>query len=121
MGSVSYFEIGGHLVESMNTSPSSPNIGVRRAQRAIAGGPARPTPMSAGGRQADQSSDYDYGKALFSTARLRRARLATTVALGIAAADGPLPIGDAIAIAGLTIYAGVELIFFAHEVIQPNR
>ena len=121
MGSVSYFEIGGHIVESISTSPSSSNIAVRRAQRAIAGGPARPTPMSAGGRQGDQSSDYDYTKAFLSTARLRRARTAATIAVGIAVADGPLPIGDAIAIAGLSIYAAAEVVYFAHDVIQPNR
>lgn len=42
-------------------------------------------------------------------ARLRRARRAIGVAMFLAAVDGPLPIGDLLAIGVLGVYAGYEI------------
>jgi len=44
-----------------------------------------------------------------SIARVRRARRAVQVALLLAAADGPLPFGDMLAIGVLGVYAGYEV------------
>ena len=57
-----------------------------------------------------EKSDFDraveYG---VKARRARRAYRASAIAAGMAAADGPLPIGDILAITFLTGYAGYEL------------
>jgi len=41
--------------------------------------------------------------------RMRRARRAITIAATLAAADGPIPVGDVVAIGVLGAYAGYEI------------
>jgi len=60
----------------------------------------------------EQAADYaglDPVELAESIARTRRARRAIQVALLLAAADGPLPIGDMLAIGVLGVYAGYEI------------
>ena len=53
--------------------------------------------------------------------RAKRAREAGTIAMGMAAVDGPLPIGDAIAIGFLTGYAAYEAVLAFREVVELLR
>jgi len=120
MGSMSYFEIGGQLVESEHSTASNPRPRLATAKRpnteslavAVAGH---------GLSKYQGKEDYDTVRAMKAAGRYRRARWAFGIAAGLAIADGPLPIGDAIAIAGLTIYGAGELVYAAHDVIQPDR
>lgn len=114
MDSVSYFEIGGHIV---STSISSPQL----SASSFRGAPTTPTVSQvqakrntkvAGGRKADHTSASDRKRAMALgevPGRARRARMAFTLALTLAAADGPLPIGDALAIGVLVAYGSYEV------------
>lgn len=120
MGSVSYFEIGGQVIESEHATASNPRPRLATAKR--------PDVESLGVALAGQAvsdyqgkENYDPARAMKAAGRARRARWAFGIAATLAIADGPLPIGDAIAIAGLTIYGGGELIYAAHDVLQPDR
>jgi hypothetical protein len=64
--------------------------------------------------------EYDELRALRAYNRARRAKWAVTTALALAAADGPLPIGDTIAIVGLGIYAVYEGTMAIGDVLQVN-
>ena len=60
-------------------------------------------------REAAEKLDLDYKEVGKVPGRLRRARRAITLAASLAAADGPLPIGDVLAIGVLGVYAGYEV------------
>jgi len=59
--------------------------------------------------QAADAVGRDPLEAAESIARIRRARRAAQLAILLASADGPLPIGDMLAIGVLGVYAGYEI------------
>jgi hypothetical protein len=67
---------------------------------------------------ATGNEDYDAGRALRSYERLRRAKTVATWAIALAAADGPLPIGDTIAIVLLTSYGIYETARAVDDIVQ---
>jgi hypothetical protein len=109
---VSYFEIGGKLVECLvyQGDAREPNffqpmdeLGVMVADVAV--GVAAKTVAKAAGKDS-----YDPLRASRAPGRFRRARYALTLAGTLAAADGPLPFGDALAIGVLGSYATYEVV-----------
>jgi hypothetical protein len=64
------------------------------------------------------NEDYDGGRALRSYERLRRAKTVATWAIALAAADGPLPIGDTIAIVLLASYGIYETARAVDDIVQ---
>jgi len=60
-------------------------------------------------KEAAKSAGLDPVEVARSAARLRRARRAAQLAITLAAADGPVPIGDMLAIGVLGIYVGYEI------------
>lgn len=60
-------------------------------------------------KQVSKEIGLDYEEIGKVPGRLRRARRAITIAATLAAADGPLPIGDVVAIGVLGAYAGYEV------------
>ena len=114
-----FFEIGGHVVESYvdtNTHgprPSSDPILEIAKKHGV--------PKSLGRAAMKESSEalgYDIVRASRGLGRMRRARRAVTIAAALAAADGPLPIGDMIAIGFLGTYAAYEMAVGLTEVVQ---
>jgi hypothetical protein len=105
-----YFEIGGHIIETIVQDESVPNRPPMVTARSISRQHKIPQPLV---RQVDKKVKDDTGVSpltvLDSYGRARRARWALTVAATLATADGPLPFGDAIAIGVLGVYAGYEL------------
>ena len=59
--------------------------------------------------QVSESMGFDSIETVESIARIRRARRAVQLAIILASADGPLPIGDMLAIGVLGAYAGYEV------------
>ena len=112
----SYFEIGGHVVEC--TTPSAPQSSLPvAAPIAFASRPRGPTGISprplARAARHSKSSVAEVGSV---PGRARRARMAFTIAGTLAMADGPLPIGDALAIGVLVGYGSYE-IYKSSEII----
>lgn len=66
------------------------------------------------------AEDYDAARATRAYGRGRRAKWAITTALALAAGDGPLPIGDTVAIVFLAAYAGYEIYNIGMDVLQPR-
>lgn len=53
--------------------------------------------------------------------RAKRARTAARIAIGMAAVDGPLPIGETIAVGFLAGYAAYESVLAFREVVELLR
>lgn len=69
-----------------------------------------PTPMvRLASKEVQETTGVDVLKVSRAHGRARRARWAFTTAAAIAAADGPLPIGDAIAVGVLGAYGVYEV------------
>ena len=105
----SYFEIHGHVVECItrtSTSPPSSQLGGFVAERPERGRNSAKTEVA---RSARREAEETESRTHWDATRKMRVRTALTVAASIALADGPLPIGDSIAVAGLLIYSGWEL------------
>lgn len=109
---VSYFDIGGKIVECVayQADAREPNffqpmdeLGVMVADVGL-GVAAKGIAKSAG------KDSYDPLRASRAPGRLRRARYALTLAGTLAAADGPLPFGDVLAIGVLGSYATYEVV-----------
>ena len=103
-----FFEIGGHVVESyyqeeFGPRPSPvPLLSVAK-DRGI------PTPLvRQASKEVQAETGLDVMKLSRAHGRARRARWAFTVAATLAAADGPLPIGDAMAVGVLGAYGVYE-------------
>lgn len=108
MDSMSYFEIGGHIVQCNSTSiPSSslsPSSFRGAPTQSRSGGATAAESINSGGRKGEH---LDAGVEVFFA--LKGARSAFTIAAGLALADGPLPIGDALAIGVLVGYGFYEI------------
>ncbi len=113
MDSMSYFEIGGHIVSTSISSPEYSASSFRGAPTTttVAQVQGQRNKQVAGGRKADHTSTSDRDRAMALgevPGRARRARMAFSLAFALAAADGPLPIGDALAVGFLVIYGSYE-------------
>ena len=108
----SYFEISGHIVECStddNTSHPSSISMVSVAERPERGRNLAMNENFSSRTSARGLTVSDVADVASRVGRAQRARRAISIAAMLAAADGPLPIGDTLAIVGLTIYAGWEL------------
>ena len=113
-----YFEISGYIVECStndSTSHSSSSPMVSAAQR-----PERGRNLAKNENFSSRTSPSHGESFLEKTARFRRARRAISIALALAAADGPLPIGDAISVLGLGVYAAWEINHAAGDPLQMS-
>jgi len=111
-----YFEIGGTIIElSMDDDTSLPSTlsMVPEAERPERGRNSAKDKTSSMSKTAADTFD--------KAARVRRARRAISLALGIAAADGPLPIGDTIAVVGLGVYAAWEINHAAGDPLKMSE
>ena len=112
MSYATFFEIGGHVVESyvedldgVPSRPKSENLLIEVGKKQ--GIP--PSLMKKGAKEIKKSSGIDLMKLANAPARKRRAQWAFTTALAISQADGPvLPFGDVVAIGFLTAYGTYE-------------
>jgi len=103
----SFYEIHGEILDGSvqdDTSPSSPKLDAFVAERPERGRiPQKASAPRRGRGKAEEAESH------WDATRKMRVRTALTVAASIALADGPLPIGDSLAVAGLLIYSGYEL------------
>jgi hypothetical protein len=105
-----FFEIGGHVIENEVVSRDMPGRPLSTDLNRIAKQTGVPAPLlRQGSREIQKSTGYDPVRAVGAYGRLRRARWAATTAGILAAADGPLPIGDALAIGFLGAYSIYEV------------
>jgi len=106
----SYFEIAGHVLESVVETPiarpAQTNI-VKDMKRRY-GVPASVTKQAA--RAAKEKTGADPIRLSAVPGRARRAKWAYLTAATLAMADGPLPFGDIAAIAVLTAYGTYEVV-----------
>lgn len=105
-----YFEIGGHIIETHvqgeNMPGRPPKIDARSLSREL----NVPAPLiRAASKDIEQKTGVDLLTVADSYSRMRRARWAIGTALTIAAADGPLPFGDMIAVGVLGGYGAYEV------------
>jgi len=68
--------------------------------------------------KSTKNESYDPIRASRAPGRARRARYALQIAATLAAVDGPLPFGDALAIGVLGTYATYEIIGAVGDIIQ---
>jgi hypothetical protein len=113
-----YFEIGGHILESTFATAENPRPRINTANNLQTTDLAVAVAPGAVAKSAGKKS-YDAKRATRAPARARRAKWAFTLAASMALADGPLPIGDAIAIMTLSAYAGYEL-GMAYKDVRQN-
>lgn len=112
MSGISYFEMGGHVIENVvpTQTPRPPAV--------TAGSMAKqmnvPTPVvRAVSKDVKRQTGIDPLVIADKYGRARRARWAITTAVTIAAADGPLPFADIAAVGFLGAYGLYEL----HQVV----
>jgi hypothetical protein len=117
MSYTTYFEIGGHVVESYvaenyGARPKSNPLMEFARQKKI---PARLV------RKADREIKEETGispiEVWGTIGRAKRARWAFATAAAIALADGPIPIGDAIAAGLIAAYGVVEVGYAVSETV----
>ena len=114
-----YFEIGGHVIENEVVSRDMPGRPPSTDLKRIAKQTGVPQPLlRQASREVKKKTGYDPVRAAGAYGRLRRARWAATTAGVLAAADGPLPIGDALAIGFLGAYAVFEVGTAISDIIQ---
>ena len=111
MAYATFFEIGGHVIESYVEQaegvPARPRpMTLEKELKRVAGVPA---PLArAAAREINEKSGVDIGKMFAGMSHAKRASWAARTALAISMIDGPLPFGDALAIGGLAVYGGYE-------------
>jgi len=119
MSYTTFFEIGGHVIESyIDTNTHGPRPA---ADPLLEIAKKHGVPKSLGRAAMKESSEalgYDVARASRGIGRMRRARRAVTVAAALAAVDGPLPIGDTIAIGFLGTYAAYEMAVGVTDLVQ---
>ncbi len=113
-----FFEIGGHVIETQLDEshgprpPADPLLEFAKKQ-----GVPKPLARKAM-KEISQETGYDVQRASRGAGRLRRARRVLGIAATLAAADGPLPFGDAVAIGVLGIYGTYEVVQGAADLAQ---
>ena len=117
-----YFEIGGHIIENdvrenrdvlHNVRPSRTDVKYWSKQTGV------PAPLlRKAGHEVQKKTGYDIIRASQAHGRFRRARWAAGVATTLVLADGPLPIGDALAAGFLGAYAIYEVVHGVQDIRQ---
>lgn len=111
MSYVTYFEIGGHVVETYVDRPGIPPRPVLDPLPGISRKTGIPTKLlREGSRSVERDTGLDLAKLGKKYQRAKRARWAITTAGTLAAADGPVPIGDALAMGFLALYGAYEVV-----------
>lgn len=110
----SYFEIGGHIVESQQQGPTTSLSRAYLPFRSRDGDALRAEGTNSLGNGGTPAGPEVYlvphlPSGVRKMGRARRARQALVIAGALAAADGPLPVGDIFAIGLLSGYAGYEV------------
>lgn len=114
-----YFEIGGHVIENDVVSRKMPGRPAPTDIKRIAKQTGVPAPLLRKASQdVQKKTGYDIARAAEGYGRMRRARWAAMTALSLAAADGPLPFGDAMAIGFLAAYGSYEFVAGISDMIQ---
>lgn len=121
MAYATYFEIGGHVIESYvdqreGVSSRPRPMTLEKTLKRVAGVPAPLTRAAA--REIKETSGVDIGKFFEGMSHAKRANWAARTALAISMIDGPLPFGDALAIGGLAVYGGYETYQAAKDFMQ---
>lgn len=104
----SYFSIGNHMIE-VSTTQSSPERPVPSGVRRIAQQPRKGRRGTAGGRKSEKGSLITSEQLFSKAGSAKRATTALRMAAAIALVDGPLPVGDVLAVTFLMGYAGYEV------------
>lgn len=124
MGYATFFEIGGHVIESyidQQNRVTLPNAGMRPASgnylldKGKQMGVPKPL-MRKGAKEIQKESGIDLLKIANAPGRVRRASWAFRTAAALALIDGPLPVGDAIAIGLLATYGTYETVMVAKDI-----
>lgn len=103
-----YFEIGGYLIES-SLDDSMPNRPPQITPRSIQKEYGVPAPLvRAASKDIEHKTGINPMTVADSYARARRARWAFSTAATLAMADGPIPVGDLLAIGVLGVYGSYE-------------
>ena len=104
-----YFEIGGHVVESYVAE----NYGARPKSNPLMEFARQKKVPAKLVREADREIKKEVGFSPMEVSgtigRAKRARWALTTAVAIALVDGPIPVGDAIAAGFLAAYGVAEI------------
>lgn len=115
---VTYFEIGGQIIESVVETPTvrPPATSLQRYLKKEHDVPVAMTKKAT--REIKKKTGYDLERASGAPGRFRRAQWAMSTAAVLATADGPLPIGDAIAVVFLTGYGLYEGASAVMDIVQ---
>ena len=117
MSYATYFEIGGHVIETSMPTQSPRPAAVPLMELAKKHGVPKPLARKAI-KETSDAIGYDVQRGANAYARYRRARWAFTTAAALAAADGPLPFGDIAAIGLLGAYGGYEVVAAFGDLVQ---
>jgi len=114
-----YFEIGGHVLENNVVAHGHAPRPARTDVRYLSKKTGVPAPLlRKAGKEVQEKTGYDVMRASQAHGRFRRARWAFGVAGTLAAADGPLPIGDALAVGFLAAYGTYEIVSGVQDLVQ---
>ena len=112
-----FFEIGGHVVESIVDQPARPVVKTPVVlMKEKYGVPAPATKKAM--KEIKQATGVDVHRLVGAGGRAKRVNWALRVAAALALADGPIPVGDAIAAGFLVTYAAYEVGMTVHDVKQ---
>jgi hypothetical protein len=114
-----YFEVGGHVLEHHLNRPELPGRPAATGVKVISERTGVPAPLvRKAAKQFQKDTGYDPVRAAGAHGRFRRARWAFTTAATLAAVDGPLPVGDALAIGLLAGYGAYETVSAIQDILQ---
>ena len=116
-----YFEIGGYVIESyvndQNQLFGRPPVMTLEKKMKKEVGITAPLSKKAVNEVSDKAG-IDLVKVSSAIGRKKRAHWAFRTALALSLVDGPLPIGDAIAIGGLAAYGTYEVVMLAKDMSE---
>ena len=117
MAYATFFEIGGHVVESyvesqgQHSRPMADNVLLEKGKQM---GVPKPL-MRKGAKEIQKSTGFDIVKLANAPGRAKRAGWAFRTAAALALVDGPLPVGDAIAVGLLATYGTYETVMLVKD------
>ena len=117
MAYATFFEIGGHVVESYVESQGQPSRPVANnvlLEKGKQMGVPKPL-MRKGAKEIQKSTGFDIVKIANAPGRAKRAGWAFRTAAALALVDGPLPVGDAIAVGLLATYGTYETVMLVKD------
>lgn len=114
-----YFEIGGHVIETTVDQRIHGPRPVADPLMELAKKHGVPKPLARKAMKESSSAlGYDVARASQGVGRLRRAKRAFGIAAVLATADGPLPVGDAVAVGFLGAYGIYEVVTGIGDIVQ---